>query len=53
VPAPIVRLARTIGVEPPEGRVLAWAATTFFLVHAGTLQPMVSAKLSGQGRHGG
>jgi len=37
VPASISRLVRAVGVEPDEGPVVAWAATTFFLVHAGSV----------------
>jgi AAA family ATP:ADP antiporter len=37
VPAPLIRLARSLGIEPGEGRVFAWAVATFFLVHAASV----------------
>ena len=31
------RVARAVGIEPGEQRVFAWAATTFFLIHAASV----------------
>lgn len=37
MPATLIRLARSLGIEPGEGRVFAWAVATFFLVHAASV----------------
>jgi ATP/ADP translocase len=37
VPTALTRLARSIGVERNEVRVFAWAAATFFLIHAASV----------------
>jgi len=37
VTAAVIRLARSIGIEPGEGRVFAWSVATFFLVRAASV----------------